>query len=61
MIFQQPELPKENPTRPDQEWGWTLKHFLEDNLWYLLAIVLIIFVFFYARYSYRKRYLNNKD
>lgn len=62
MIIQQPELPQDKPATPDQEWGWTLQHFLQENIWYLLGIALVVFVFFFARYSYRKRYLdNNKD
>lgn len=62
MIFQQPELPKEKPATPEQEWGWTLKDFIVDNIWYLLAVALILFIFFFARYSYRKRYLDkNKN
>ncbi len=57
MIFQQVELPKDKAPTPDQEWGWTFKHFLADNFWYLLAVAVIILIFFFARYSYRKRYL----
>tara|TARA_R100000789_G_C2888327_1_gene116672 strand:+ start:216 stop:392 length:177 start_codon:yes stop_codon:yes gene_type:complete len=56
MSFQQEHLPKDRDPNEIQEWGWTLQEFVTENLWYLLAILLLLFLFFYARYSWRKRH-----
>lgn len=55
LIFQQPGLPQDKPATPDQQWGFTLWEFITGNWLYLIAILFIIFIFLYARYSWRKR------
>jgi hypothetical protein len=49
------EIPKDRPPRPEQEWGFTIWEFILVNKWYLLAIILLLVIFYYARYSWRKR------
>ncbi len=49
------EIPKDQPASPEQEWGFTLWEFIAENKWYLLAVILLLAIFFYARYSWRKR------
>jgi hypothetical protein len=49
------EIPKGQPASPEQEWGFTIWEFILENKWYLLAIILLLAIFFYARYSWRKR------
>jgi len=49
------EIPKDRQPRPEQEWGFTIWEFIMENKWYLLAIILILAIFSYARYSWRKR------
>lgn len=61
MIFQVQHLPKEKPTTSAETWGFTLEEFLVANWIYLLGILLLLVVFFYARYSWRKRHNQNKD
>lgn len=56
MAFQQEHLPKDKDPSEIQEWGWTLQEFVTENLWYLLAILILLFLFFYARYNWRKRH-----
>ena len=60
MSFQQEHLPQDRPASPEQQWGFTLEQFLSDNWEYLLGIVIILAVFLYARYSWRKRYEKEK-
>jgi hypothetical protein len=49
------EIPKDQPLRPEQEWGFTIWEFILENKWYLLAIILLLVIFYYARYNWRKR------
>jgi len=49
------EIPKDQPASPEQEWGFTIWEFILENKWYLLAIILLLAIFYYARYSWRKR------
>ncbi len=55
MRIPQEHLPKDRPARPEQEWGFTVQEFLSENWGYLLAIILILAIFLFARYSWRKR------
>ena len=54
-MFLQLEIPKDRPPSPEQEWGFTIWEFIAGNKWYLLAIILLLAIFFYARYSWRKK------
>lgn len=56
MIFQQPHLPKDKPATREQEWGFTLWEFIEGNWIYIAGILLVLFVFLWARYSWKRRY-----
>lgn len=56
MALQQEHLPQERPARPEQEWGFTIEQFVADNWPYLIIILIILVIFFYARYSWRKRH-----
>ncbi|MFD2517290.1 hypothetical protein [Salinimicrobium flavum] len=58
MNIQQEHLPKDKPATEDQEWGFSVETFLEDNWLYLLAIIFLLGIFYYARYSWRKRHEN---
>jgi hypothetical protein len=51
----QEHLPKDKQATPEQEWGFTFWEFLEGNWPYLLGILIILGIFLYARYSWRKR------
>lgn len=55
MIFQQEHLPRQKPATSEQEYGFTVEQFLTDNWAYLVMIVVVLVIFFYARYSWRKR------
>lgn len=59
MYIQQEHLPKDKNPSPAQEWGFTLWEFIEGNWLYLLAIIFVLGIFLYARYSWRKRNENN--
>lgn len=56
MNIQQEHLPKDRPATAEEEWGFSLQHFLEEQWPYLLAILLILAIFFYARYNWRQRH-----
>jgi len=49
------EIPKDQPPRPEQEWGFTIWEFIVENKWYLLAILLLLAIFYFARYNWRKK------
>jgi hypothetical protein len=49
------EIPKNQPPRPEQEWGFTIWEFILENKWYLLAIILLLVIFYYARHNWRKK------
>ncbi len=55
MTFQQEHLPRQKPARPEQEYGFSIEQFFSDNWGYLLIILVVLIIFFYARYSWRKR------
>ncbi|APG60745.1 hypothetical protein [Christiangramia salexigens] len=57
----QEHLPKDKDPNKVQEWGWTLPEFIEENMWYLLAILLLLVLFFYARYRWRVRNQRNNN
>ena len=56
MYIQQEHLPKDKPATREEEWGYSLESFLEGNWEYILAIIFVLAVFLYARYSWRKRH-----
>lgn len=55
MIIQQEHLPKDKPASEREGYGFSIEDFLEDQWLYLVAIVVLLAVFFYARYAWRKR------
>lgn len=55
MGLQQEHLPQEKPATSEQEWGFTIEQFVSDNWGYLVIILIILVIFFYARYSWTKR------
>ena len=55
MSIQVEHLPQDEPATRDEQWPFSMGSFLEEHWLYLLAIVLLLVVFFYARYSWRKR------
>lgn len=55
MSFLQEHIPKEEPASELEEWGFTVWEFIVGNWIYLLAIVLILALFFYARHKQRER------
>ncbi|MDX1544906.1 MAG: hypothetical protein R3214_13265 [Christiangramia sp.] len=59
-MMQQEHLPKDKDPTEIQQWGWTLREFITENFWYLLAILLLLVLFYYARYRWRVRHERNK-
>lgn len=55
MNFQQEHLPQDRPANEREEYGFTLENFWEDQWIYLVGILIVLAVFFYARYAWRKR------
>ncbi|MDT0687881.1 hypothetical protein [Autumnicola psychrophila] len=55
MALQQ-HLPQDRNPSEDQMWGYSLWEFIEGNWMYLVAIIFLLGIFFYARYSWRKRH-----
>ncbi|UZH53934.1 hypothetical protein JRG66_07880 [Salinimicrobium tongyeongense] len=55
MSFQQEHLPKDQPASEREGYGFSLEHFLEDQWMYLVGILIVLGIFFYARYAWRKR------
>lgn len=56
MTIQQEHLPKDRPATAEEEWGFSLQYFLEDQWPYLLGIAVVLVVFLYARYRWRLRH-----
>lgn len=54
-MMTQEHLPKDKPATPEEQWGYSFQSFLEGNWEYLLGILIVLAVFLYARYSWRKR------
>ncbi|MDT0648227.1 hypothetical protein RM545_16150 [Zunongwangia sp. F260] len=55
MALQQ-HLPQDRDPSEDQMWGYSLWEFIAGNWMYLIAIIFLLAIFFYARYSWRKRH-----
>ena len=55
MSLQQEHLPKDKPASEREGYGFSLEDFWEDQWIYLVAIVVVLAVFLYARHSWRKR------
>jgi len=51
----QEHLPKDKDPNEVQEWGWTIQEFITENFWYLLAIFVLLALFFFARYRWNIR------
>lgn len=51
----QEHLPKDKDPNEVQEWGWTIQEFITENFWYLLAILILLALFFFARHRWRLR------
>ena len=51
----QEHLPKDKDATEVQQWGWTFQEFVTENFWYLLAILVLLALFFFARYRWRVR------
>ncbi|MDT0643601.1 hypothetical protein RM553_12225 [Zunongwangia sp. F363] len=56
MIILQEHLPQVRDASEEESWGFTLWEFISSNWIYLLAVLFILAVFFYARYNWRKRH-----
>ncbi len=56
MSFQVQHLLQDKDATSEQQWGYTFWEFISGNMLYLLAILLILGIFLFARYySKRKR------
>lgn len=55
MSIQIQHLPQDEPATGDEQWGFTIWEFITGNIWYLLGVVLLLVIFYYARTYYRKR------
>lgn len=60
MALQQ-HLPKDRPASREQEWGYSLWEFITGNWEYLAGILLILIIFFFARYNWRRRQKSKFD
>lgn len=60
MSLPQQHLPQDRPATREEEWGFTIWEFIVDNWLYLLGILLILAIFFYARYNWRRRQEKNR-
>ncbi len=60
MSLVQEHLPKDRDATREEQWGFTIWEFIADNWLYLLAIIIILAIFFYARISWRKRHEDEK-
>ncbi|MFC6861403.1 OPA3 family protein [Zunongwangia atlantica] len=58
LLFQQPELPKDQPATETQQYGFELSDFLSENIWYLLIFVLVTALVIFDYYR-RKKEKNN--
>ncbi|MGB8706034.1 MAG: hypothetical protein WCD31_13490 [Gillisia sp.] len=50
-----PELPKDKPATPSQQYGFSFWEFVTANKWYLLTIFLILAIFLLSRAYYNRR------
>lgn len=57
LFIQQPEeIPTPQPTPPDQRFGeYTFQYFVEENLWYILIVLLIVLIVFGYAWNLNKR------
>ena len=55
MSLQIQHLPQDKNPTPEQEWGYTIWEFLSGNMWYIIAILVLLAIFLYAR-SYMKKH-----
>lgn len=55
MILQQEHLPRDKPATEREGYGFSFMDFMEDQWMYILGIIIILGIFLYARYSWRKR------
>lgn len=58
MYIQQEHLPRPEDATEEQEWGFTFLEFIEGNWIYLSLILVVLAIFLYARYNWRKRNRN---
>lgn len=49
------EIPKDKQATREEEWPFNIEDFLTENAWYIVALVIVLAVFFYAR-SYMKNH-----
>ena len=56
----QEHLPRDTQTTSEEEWGYTLMEFLGENWPYLVGILIVLGIFLYSRYSWRKRQEKNR-
>lgn len=55
MYFQQEHLPQDRPASEREGYGFSLENFLEDQWIYLVGIIIVLAIFFYARHAQKKR------
>ncbi|TDN88148.1 hypothetical protein DET49_10999 [Salegentibacter sp. 24] len=60
MISPQEHLPQDRPATREEQWGFTIWEFIADNWLYLMGIVLILAIFLYSRYNWRRRQQKNR-
>ncbi|MDT0676381.1 hypothetical protein [Autumnicola musiva] len=56
MTVLQQHLPQDRDASQEQTWGFSVWEFISGNWPYLLAVIFILAIFFYARYNWRKRH-----
>lgn len=54
MSFQIQHLPQDKDATREEEWGYTFWEFITGNMWYLLAILIVLGIFLYARYYFKR-------
>lgn len=55
MSTLQQHLPQDRRATPEEEWGFTFQEFIVGNWPYLLGIIIILAIFLYARYDWKRR------
>ena len=55
MSTLQEHLPQDRTATREEEWGFTLWEFIEGNWVYLLGILIVLLIFLYARYDWKRR------
>lgn len=54
MSFQVQHLPQDKDATREEQWGYTFWEFIAGNMWYLLGILIVLGIFLYSRYYFKR-------